>query len=161
MSCLRFVASWATKDQKVLLSFSGQALETFSAHVQDLPDTPEAGGVLLGTVHGNNLIVTEATKPTTLDKRVRYFFERLPFGHQEIANQRWRSSGGIVRYLGEWHTHPEDHPSPSGTDMQEWRILAERRSDGRPLLAVIVGLKNLHVELVPQRTAGIQLFSLY
>ena len=154
---MQFVDSWATSDRKVLVSFADQVLETFSAYIRDSADACEAGGLLLGTVHGNNLIVTEATVPTVGDQRFRYLFERLPFGHRAIAHLRWKNSGGTVRYLGEWHTHPQDHPRPSGIDIKEWRILAEQRADGRPLLAVVVGLNNLHVELVPKKDTRVQL----
>lgn len=61
---------------------------------------------------------------------------------------RWRASRGTVRYLGEWHTHPEDYPIPSGLDRSEWRRLAAGRRDKRPQLSIIVGRHGLHVELV-------------
>ena len=76
-------------------------------------------------------------------------FERTPLGHASIALARWRASHGTVRYLGEWHTHPEDQPTPSSLDRSEWHRLAKERKDERPLLAVIVGRKVLHVEMIP------------
>ncbi|WP_228761631.1 hypothetical protein [Pseudomonas sp. MPC6] len=45
-------------------------------------------------------------------------------------------------------THPEDYPSPSSIDLREWRALAASRIDGRPLLALIVGRKGLHLEFM-------------
>ena len=54
----------------------------------------------------------------------------------------------MVRDLGEWHTHPQEVPSPSYVDLDEWKILAKGRADKRPLLAVVVGRQNLHVELM-------------
>ena len=103
---------------------------------------------MLGTVHGSNIIVVEATAPTIRDKRFQYLFERMPFGHSSIARARWRGSRGTVRYVGEWHTHPQDYPRPSGLDRTEWNKLSRKRADGRPMLAVIVGRKDLYVELV-------------
>ena len=35
---------------------------------------------------------------------------------------------------------------PSSIDLREWKILAADRVDGRPLLALIVGCHDLHVE---------------
>lgn len=109
---------------------------------------PESGGILLGHVRGENLEVLEATVPTIWDKRMRYLFERMPFGHQLLANDRWTASNGTVRYLGEWHTHPEDWPSPSQLDLTEWRALTKKRKDKRDMLALIVGKCGLHLELV-------------
>ncbi len=35
---------------------------------------------------------------------------------QRIAEHAWKESNGERLYLGEWHTHPEDVPSPSRDD---------------------------------------------
>ena len=112
--------SWATPDQRVLLSLAEPVIKVSQRHIQARPSDCEAGGLLLGTVHGSSLAVTEATVPTIWDKRLQYFFERMPFGHSSIAQARWLSSGGKVRYVGEWHTHPQDYPCPSGLDRTEW-----------------------------------------
>lgn len=145
---MQFMSSWATEDRKTLLNFSETTLNTFLMHLQTKYDDHEAGGILLGTVHGNNMLIEFATLPTVRDLRFRCLFERLPFGHAEVALANWLSSNGKIRYLGEWHTHPEDYPKPSELDRTEWRLLSEKRLDKRPLLAVIVGRKNLHVEMI-------------
>lgn len=151
---MQFLDSWASPDRKVLLSFSSEVINTFSRYIQVAPRAAESGGLLLGSVHGNNLLIVEATVPTLLDRRFRYLFERMPFGHKARAERRWRESGGTVRYLGEWHTHPQDYPVPSQLDRDEWQTLAQKRVDQRPLLAVVVGRKALHVELVSSLDDG-------
>ncbi|WP_311069075.1 Mov34/MPN/PAD-1 family protein [Aeromonas hydrophila] len=147
MSYMLPMNSWATEDSRTLLHFSGSVLRTFCQHIQVSEFDCEAGGILLGSVHGSHLLIEQATVPTTLDKRFRYQFERMPTGHEAIAQSRWMASQGTVRYLGEWHTHPEDHPHPSSLDISEWSQLAAQRRDNRPILAVIVGRYSLHVEL--------------
>lgn len=146
---------WATPDRRVLVSLDESVLEDFQSHIQNLPSDHEAGGLLLGTVHGANMIITEVTVPTHKDKQCRYLFERLPFGHRAIAEARWRASRGIIRYLGEWHTHPQDHPTPSVLDRTEWALLAGKRADGRGMLAIIVGRQGLHVEIVSPNESGL------
>lgn len=53
-----------------------------------------------------------------------------------------------------WYgTSENDIPSrkrrpPSHIDLDEWETLATGRADRRPLLAVVVGRQNLHVELM-------------
>lgn len=148
------MTSWGAADHRVLINFAEPVIDAFERHVQARETDAEAGGLLLGTVHGSNIAVCEATEPTNWDKRLRSFFERLPFGHAAIARARWGASGGLVRYIGEWHTHPQDYPVPSSLDRIEWTKLAHRRADGRSMLAVIVGRKSLHVELVPASGAG-------
>ncbi|MDP3659569.1 Mov34/MPN/PAD-1 family protein [Phenylobacterium sp.] len=143
---MRQVRDWTLADGSLLLNFSDDVRSVFERNVQ-VGDLPESGGVLLGTVHERGLLVTVATTPTRLDRQLRYLFERLPFGHRAVAKRKWRQSAGTTRYIGEWHTHPQDIPVPSSIDLDEWRKLAKKRADKRPLLAVIVGRHGLHVEL--------------
>ena len=63
--------------------------------------------------------------------------------------------GPTVRYVGEWHTHPQDYPLPSGLDQTEWSKLSRTRADGRPMLEIIVGRKGLYVQLVPRAGIGL------
>lgn len=100
------------------------------------------------------MLIEQATVPTKWDKRFRYLFERIQFGHETIALSRWTASKGTIRYLGEWHTHPEDYPQPSNLDKLEWQRLSAERRDKRPLLAIIVGRKSLYIELVPSSGGG-------
>jgi integrative and conjugative element protein (TIGR02256 family) len=151
---MQFMSSWGTGDRRTLLHFSDASLEIFSQHIQLRDADCEAGGLLLGSVHGNHMLIEQVTVPTVQDKRFRCLFERMPFSHETIALARWTTSQGTIRYLGEWHTHPEDYPYPSGLDRTEWNNLAVKRYDKRPVLVVIVGRKSLHVELVPSSGQG-------
>ena len=151
---MQFMSSWATNDRRMLLHFSDSSLEIFRHHVQVRDVDCEAGGLLLGSVHGTHMLIEQATIPTVWDRRFRYLFERMPFGHEAIALARWTASRGTVRYLGEWHTHPEDHPHPSGLDRSEWNLLSAKRRDKRSMLAVIVGRISLYAELVPRSGRG-------
>lgn len=151
---MRFMNSWATDDRRVLLNFSNSVIEIFLQHIQAKDSDSEAGGLLLGTVHGSGMLITGATIPTAWDRRFRYLFERSPLGHDAIVKAFWKASQGTIRYLGEWHTHPEDYPHPSVLDRSEWNQLSSKRKDKRPLLTVIVGRKGLYVELVPNVGRG-------
>lgn len=143
------MTSWGTEGNRRLLTFSADVLQVFHEFRQVKVDTAEAGGVLMGYVRGDHLEVVEVTRPTIWDRRLRYLFERFAKGHDHIVKARWRSTDGKLRYLGEWHTHPESVPYPSSTDLIEWRKKTKERVDGRPLLAVIVGIDELHVRLIP------------
>ncbi|MNK11142.1 Mov34/MPN/PAD-1 family protein [compost metagenome] len=145
---MHYVSSWGTTDKRILVHLQENVLETMSAHAQHRASDLEAGGILLGAVRGNNLEITFATTPVASDSRHPYLFERKSDSHREIAELLWLRSGGTIRYLGEWHTHPQDHPKPSSIDISEWRILVNKRVDKRPVLAIIVGRKSLHIELV-------------
>lgn len=144
---MRFMTTWCNPSDQQFVYFSPDVLDVFDRHIQSDSGT-EAGGILLGYVRGKHLEVFEASEPTSEDRRLRYFFERMIHGHKSLADRRWRESNGLVRYIGEWHTHPQETPSPSSTDIHEWQVLARGRVDRRPLLATIVGRQNLHVELM-------------
>jgi integrative and conjugative element protein (TIGR02256 family) len=141
------MTDWTSATGEVLLHFSDAVMAVFRANVQT-SGRSEAGGILLGTVHANGMLITHATVPSRFDQRLPTFFSRSARGHRAVAQRLWRASGGTTRYLGDWHTHPEDVPSPSGIDLREWRKLALARNDERPALSVIVGRLALHVELV-------------
>lgn len=142
------LTSWASEDLKRLLYIHPSVLMNVSAFMQLAESDPEAGGILLGKVRGPHVEIIEATHPSPIDTRSRYSFQRSPLFHRRRAFRQWRSSKGAIRYLGEWHTHPEDHPSPSRIDLVEWRKLAVDRIDQRPLVAMILGRKGIYIELI-------------
>lgn len=115
-----------------------EVLETIDRFRQDTQDKPEAGGILLGFRRGQHLHIVEATSPAENDRRSRTGFERSSEPHQQVALDRWRTSGGTMDYLGEWHTHPQSEPSPSGTDIAAWRRINRCHPD-RMFVFIIAG----------------------
>ncbi|WP_322882205.1 Mov34/MPN/PAD-1 family protein [Pandoraea sputorum] len=101
------------------------------------PNALEAGGILLGYRRGDHLHVSCATTPQVGDIRSRYAFQRQAQSHQKIARELWASEGMIVDYIGEWHTHPEQKPTPSHVDTDAWRRVCANRLT--PLIFLIVG----------------------
>ncbi|MBK9945529.1 MAG: Mov34/MPN/PAD-1 family protein [Kouleothrix sp.] len=125
-----------------------RALEIFD-HYRQLDGTmPEAGGVLLGRfIQGtSDIVVDDATTPGNGDAASRFTFRRSRRRAQVIIEQAWRESGGTRNYLGEWHTHPENDPSPSSTDIANWlRIVEKARYEQKSLFFVIVGLRSIFI----------------
>lgn len=114
-----------------------EPLTLLDEHWQNQARKPESGGILLGYRRGAHLHVTIATAPQADDQRWRYLFKRSARHHQEIALRQWAASERTIDYLGEWHTHPQHHPSPSATDLNEWcKISGQRQS---PMVFVIMG----------------------
>lgn len=112
-------------------------LDLICAYRQDSRKKHEAGGTLMGYRSDQHLHVLYATAPMPLDKRSRISFERLDPGHQLAVTKAWKESQGRVDYLGDWHTHPQLNPSPSGIDYTEWAKLGSTLN--KPLLFLIVG----------------------
>lgn len=94
----------------------------------------------MGFRRGVHLHVVEHSDPRPSDRRARTRFRRESRGHATIALDRWRASGGVCDYVGEWHTHPERDPAPSTIDLREWALLLEAHQV--PLLFVIVGTQS-------------------
>jgi integrative and conjugative element protein (TIGR02256 family) len=144
---MQFVSEWATADRRRLVILSDQVTQVLMRYRQRFPWQTEAGGILLGRRRGNHIEVVEATEPTRLDRRAPYLWEREVSGHAQAATGAWRLAAGTVDYVGEWHTHPQRVPTPSSLDRREWHKLAQARPK-TSLVAVVVGTRNLHLELV-------------
>ena len=105
----------------------------------------EAGGILLGHRRGCHIEVLEGSAPMAGDIRRRNSFERKDPDHQAVSDDRWKASNGTITYLGEWHTHPAEMPTPSPTDEIEWGKLGKFYRD--PLVFLIAGTDRWYVEL--------------
>jgi integrative and conjugative element protein (TIGR02256 family) len=106
----------------------------------------EAGGILLGSYRGPHIEVVQCTLPMRKDARTRFGFVRRDPGHQRAADSAWRASGRTINFVGEWHTHPEDHPRPSNVDRNTW-LEQMRRRNPNPLFFLIAGRNAFHCEL--------------
>ncbi len=90
-----------------------------------------------------DITLDRLTTPQPEDRRSRCRFHRDQAAHQQLLDLHWILSGGKRTYLGEWHTHPEAHPSPSRLDLRSWRVaLRDTAFQGPGLLFVIVGIET-------------------
>lgn len=106
----------------------------------------EAGGILLGHYRGPHVEILRCTTPMPKDRRTRFGFVRQDKGHQEIATREWLESGGSINFVGEWHTHPERHPTPSWVDRRSWRSqMGGHKPD--PLVFIIAGSTTTYCEI--------------
>jgi integrative and conjugative element protein (TIGR02256 family) len=78
----------------------------------------EVGTAIVGSYSddGSSARVTGLTPLTTDSRGARTTFYRGVRGLFEFCRDVFRSSGGLVHYVGEWHSHPGGTPDPSGTD---------------------------------------------
>ena len=113
-------------DPEGLILVEQYVIDQIRPHLQLDVSRPEAGGILLGYRRGPHLHVTDLTLPISEDKATRTAFYRSASGHQEVATALWKQSNGKMDYLGEWHTHPQEHPFPSFIDTKEWRLILSR-----------------------------------
>ena len=117
-----------------------KVVETIEANVGRATGFTEAGGILIGSYRGSHIEIVDCTVPKSLDVRTRTFFGRRDKGHHLAAMEAWRRSGRTETFVGEWHTHPEDHPHYSWLDRRTWNGLMRRIPD--PLIFCIAGWQS-------------------
>ncbi|AZG34008.1 Mov34/MPN/PAD-1 family protein [Shewanella psychromarinicola] len=104
----------------------------------------ESGGVLLGS-HLNSigrLKITDFTTPLKNDRQTRNSFFRSNQHNIEVQKV-WKESCRRVTFLGLWHTHAEDIPTPSSVDIDDWKVtLRTSLYDGEGLVFLIIGNKS-------------------
>lgn len=119
------------------LSIAVPVLRHVGRYRQSTPWATEAGGQLFGTINTEQVCVTEAYGPYSGDERSRYRYRSNPAAAQ-LAIEDCHKRG--LLYLGEWHTHAEDHPSASSLDDDAMRrLIAGSRLNSNTLLLMIVG----------------------
>lgn len=140
------------------LKLGGEAIATMLSYVQLAPGATEAGGVLMGRhiIGTRDVVVDRVTAPMPGDRRSTTSFTRRKRRHQRALDDEWSRSGGTRVYLGEWHTHPEPVPRPSGVDMDDWRRrLEEDIVESRSVFFLIVGQTEMCAWEGSRRTFGV------
>ncbi|WP_366139479.1 Mov34/MPN/PAD-1 family protein [uncultured Endozoicomonas sp.] len=139
---MRDLAFYNLKSPHMVL-MSSDVLAFFQSHCQ--VEGPESGGLMLGYWRDPHLEIIKCTAPMPEDKQSRFSFLRKDRHHMMLAQALHNSSQQKICYLGEWHTHPEEIPSPSLTDCREWKVIQSKYN--RPLSFVIVGRGRLYVQV--------------
>ncbi len=124
-------------------------LDHFQRWRQSQPSTAEAGGQLFGVVDGTEVTIKLATGPRRSDRRGRFFFVADRFAEKMEIGKLHKAG---LHYFGDWHTHPQSIPEPSGTDLASMTDLFVRsKHELRAFLMIIVGTApfpvGLHVSL--------------
>lgn len=114
-------------DNNVVFECFNRKIKVFAAvvriwekYIQEGLFSKEAGGILIGR-ESNNLIIEFCTKPMLNDVRKRTRFLRRDKKHIKYYTDLYDNNEGIYRYVGEWHTHPEDVPNFSSLDKKNWK----------------------------------------
>jgi integrative and conjugative element protein (TIGR02256 family) len=130
------------------ISLSSMAVAVFEQYQQNDNRSTESGGVMIGRLilNSEDVVVDCAVPPAPNDRRTRLSYARGIEPSQQYINDAWMASGGARNYLGEWHTHPEDHPLPSHQDFLNWsHILLNTQLERDFLFFVIVGRKSIAI----------------
>jgi integrative and conjugative element protein (TIGR02256 family) len=122
---------------RIWVGIGPQALATFDAHRQRRFYQREAGGQLFARVRDDEWAIVAATGPRSRDRRARFSFRPHRASEQEEIFQHHALG---LDYVGDWHTHPEDVPTPSPDDLSSIAEVVRRSTHHLPgFLLVIVG----------------------
>jgi len=134
------------KFENIIISHS--ALNVIEKFKQNSKKDNESGGILLGQVTNKNVYILKVTTPNKFDRASRYSFDCNKDAAQVIINYEFLNSGQKTIYIGEWHTHPENYPNPSGVDkMMIDRQYFKNKINEPFLILIIQGLKGLFVAI--------------
>lgn len=132
------------------LKISIDVIENLKKFIQDDLNKPESGGVLIGFYIEDNIYsITDISFPSIYDKASRYNFTRSVKNAQKVLNNFFKESNGKKIYLGEWHTHPEDYPTPSELDKKSiLKQISGNVLNSKVIFMLIVGKKGFYISSV-------------
>lgn len=119
-------------DSGEIIEFSATVLERFDLNRQRRFWQSEAGGQLFAKLGPGIISVALATGPRPTDFRTPFSYVPDRQAEQrEITNLRLEG----WHYVGDWHTHPQAVPLPSGRDIRTARSTVQK---SRLVLAGVV-----------------------
>ncbi|MBL8725533.1 MAG: Mov34/MPN/PAD-1 family protein [Planctomycetes bacterium] len=132
-----------------ILVLTDHVLAHFREHRQVRWRSKEAGGQIFARIDGLRIVICEATGPRLSDRRGWNSY--VPDRRAEQVEITSRHKLGL-EYVGDWHTHREDVPEPSETDVQNIGECVRRsKHELRGFLLIVVGRANpplgLHVSM--------------
>lgn len=126
-------------------------ITTTRAHL-DVRGYRESGGLLVGYVNMKRKIVyvSHALEPSRDSHGTRDGFVRGVEGYPAAIKEIEARTGGILGYVGEWHTHPEGSTKPSPIDRGALAEIQHRLdAAGIPGVIVIVGPRSITAAMHP------------
>ncbi len=73
---------------------------------------------MFARIEDGEITIVEVTGPRPTDRRTRTTY--LPDRKAERAEIDDRYARGL-HFVGDWHTHPDGHPRPSGSDLESMK----------------------------------------
>jgi len=102
----------------------------------------ETGGILMGYISNQDIVITDAIGPGRAAIHSRYSFTPDQDYHETEIARLYESSNRKWVYLGDWHSHPNQfRPSMSRKDIETLRRIARFRKARivRPLMFIFGG----------------------
>lgn len=103
--------------------FEEKALTHLWRHRQKRFWQCEAGGLLFAQIQGQTIRISHATGPRPTDFRTPVSYRADRKAEQREIDAMFTKG---LHYVGDWHTHPEERPSPSGRDLKTFASRVQR-----------------------------------
>lgn len=118
-------------------------LNVMYKYIQQGALSKEAGGILIGkeNISNSNLIINNITSPMAQDNRCYNRFIRRDSCHISYFNTLYKKNKETLRYIGEWHTHPEAEPIYSSLDLKNWKRICRGSDYENSYYHIIVGFE--------------------
>lgn len=122
-------------------------LNVMYKYIQQGALSKEAGGILIGkeNMSNSNLIINKITIPMDQDDSRYNRFIRRDRRHITYFNTIYNKSKKTLRYLGEWHTHPEAVPIYSNIDLKNWEKIYRGADYKNSYYHIIVGYEVVRI----------------
>ena len=91
-----------------------RVLEHVAQHRQWRFWQAEAGGQLFARLDDGDIVIAKATGPRPTDRRGRTHYRPDKAAEQREIDARHTQG---LHFVGDWHTHPQPYPDPSGSDL--------------------------------------------
>jgi len=124
-------------DSGQTLLLTDTVLTHFARYRQVAPLSREAGGQLFAKFVHNEIHLEHATGPRLTDRRSVTSFIPNRFVERREIKKHFKSG---FHYVGDWHTHSEQSPTPSHTDIVTFQdMFSKSRHKLASFVMVIVG----------------------
>lgn len=131
----------------IYLTIANNVFKKLQTYVQDHIDKPESGGILIGYYIDNySFFISDISTPSDDDVAARYSFVRTFRKAQKVIAHYFNLSKNKKIYLGEWHTHPEEVPTPSCIDQISFeKQLKVNQLNSKIIFMLIIGTAGIYV----------------
>jgi integrative and conjugative element protein (TIGR02256 family) len=138
--------AFLTECEGMEIVFSNNILNKMLSFRQSSGNLPESGGIITGLIYNHAICAIDCSIPTSYDKQNRFNFIRSKEGAQCFLDEKFLTSRGREIYLGEWHTHPENSPKPSTTDLSSFKkTIKNNLLNSHIFIMVIIGLCEIYI----------------
>lgn len=107
----------------LILTISDEAVESINYHIR-INSKTEVGGQLFCSFHEHGITIQKATISEAENKSKFRFKSILSSDQKQIYDM---FSHGF-HYIGDWHSHFEDNPTPSVTDINTFTSISSKSS---------------------------------